>query len=297
VFTRGLPGSGKTTYAKEWVKDATPSDSRARVNRDDLRQMLHDGWGKATEQQVIIARDALIAALLKRGVSVINDDTNLPQRTARDLRRLAERTGVEWEVVDFTNVPLDTCIKQDLYREGVVGKEVIYDFYNRYLKGKSYPLPLPEENDSTYTPYIYTPDESLPKAVIFDIDGTVCLRGDRGWYEEDKIHLDRPNRAVVDAAVNYAQLGYKIIFCSGRTMGCYDATFRWLCENVLEDHDGLVMRAEGDNRQDSVVKSELFEKHIAPRYNVTAVFDDRNQVVEMWRQKGLTCFQVAEGDF
>ena len=31
--------------------------------------------------------------------------------------------------------------------------------------------------------------------------------------------------------------------------------------------------------------------------DVFAVFDDRIQVVDMWRQNGLTCFQVADGDF
>jgi hypothetical protein len=31
--------------------------------------------------------------------------------------------------------------------------------------------------------------------------------------------------------------------------------------------------------------------------NVAMVFDDRQQVVDMWRSNGLTCFQVADGDF
>ena len=296
-FTRGLPGSGKTTFAKAWVSEGV--DSRARVNRDDLRAMLHDShWEKGvTEQTVIAVRDAIITSLLKRGVDVINDDTNLPQRTARDLRRLAESVGAEWEVIDLTNVSVDDCILQDLLRDKYVGETVIRSFYERFVKGKSFPLPLPEEKTEVHLSKLYKPNESLPKAAIFDIDGTVALRGDRDWYDESKVHTDRPNVAVVDAVRHYSFLGYKIIFCSGRKDDCYGRTYEWLKKNVTTFFESLVMRPSGDNRQDAVVKDELFEKYIAPNYNVKVVFDDRNQVVEMWRAKGLTCFQVAEGNF
>ena len=57
------------------------------------------------------------------------------------------------------------------------------------------------------------------------------------------------------------------------------------------------MRREGDNRKDSIVKHELFWKVVAPHWNVIGVLDDRQQVVDMWRSMGLTCAQVAPGDF
>jgi len=57
------------------------------------------------------------------------------------------------------------------------------------------------------------------------------------------------------------------------------------------------MRKTGDSRKDSIVKREIFEEHIKGKYRIQFVLDDRNQVVEMWRQLGLTCLQVAEGDF
>lgn len=59
----------------------------------------------------------------------------------------------------------------------------------------------------------------------------------------------------------------------------------------------LHMREEGDMRQDSVVKEEIYRKEIEPRFNVHLVLDDRNQVVDMWRKLGLPCWQVAEGNF
>jgi hypothetical protein len=57
------------------------------------------------------------------------------------------------------------------------------------------------------------------------------------------------------------------------------------------------MRKEGDVRKDAIVKGEIYEKNINGKYNVLFVLDDRNQMVEMWRGLGLTCLQVADGDF
>lgn len=57
------------------------------------------------------------------------------------------------------------------------------------------------------------------------------------------------------------------------------------------------MRPEGDKRKDSIVKAELFDKHIKDNYAVDFVLDDRNQVVKMWRDMGLKCLQVAPGEF
>lgn len=56
------------------------------------------------------------------------------------------------------------------------------------------------------------------------------------------------------------------------------------------------MRVAGDNRPDTIVKYEMFQK-IKDKYNIVGVFDDRECVVEMWRAVGLTCFQVDWGMF
>ena len=65
----------------------------------------------------------------------------------------------------------------------------------------------------------------------------------------------------------------------------------------LPPYDALFMRAEGDSRRDSIVKQEIFDTDVRDRWRVVGVFDDRQQVVRMWRGLGLTVFQVAEGDF
>jgi predicted kinase len=297
IITRGLQGSGKTTRAKAWV--AEDPARRARVNRDDFRAQLHDGvWlGPDTEQQVIAVRDASIRALLRKGVDVVCDDTNLPQRTARDLRRIAVLAGAEFEVWDLTNVPVDECVRRDAARERTVGEKVIRDAHQRYLAGKPYPLPLPEEPaDPTVdaAPYVATP--GTPRAIMVDIDGTVALMSGRSPYDETRVYEDRPNQKVIDIVQELAAT-HRIVFCSGRTDACREATEKWLADNVSVSYDALHMRRAGDMRKDAVVKREIFDEHIRNRYDVVAVLDDRNQVVEMWRSLGLTVLQVADGNF
>lgn len=156
VITRGLPGSGKSTWASGWVEK--DPQRRARVNRDDIRGMAHfgafverSGDGPGTEWAVRAARDAMILALLRAGVDVICDDTNLPDGTVAGLRRLAVLAGAYFQVVDLTNVPLDECLRRNAQRTGRdrVPEDKLRDMYLKYVKGKPYPLPLPEVQDTT----------------------------------------------------------------------------------------------------------------------------------------------------
>lgn len=150
TITRGLPASGKTTLARTWVKE--DPTHRARVNRDDLRAMCHDGMfvrqdhsTPGTERGIIAARDAAITTLLKRGMDVICDDTNLPHRVARDLRRLAILTGAGFSVIDLTHVPLEECLRRDRQRDKAVGEQVIRDMWERFVRNQPSPLPLADE--------------------------------------------------------------------------------------------------------------------------------------------------------
>jgi tRNA uridine 5-carbamoylmethylation protein Kti12 len=133
---RGLPGSGKTTAAREWV--AADPGSRARVNRDDLRAMVHDGAfiDGVTEPVIRRARDALIRSLLRRGVSVAVDDTNLPDAVIGYLEQLAQSAKATLEVIDLRDVPLQTCISRDAARpdESRVGAIKIEGMHRRYIE-------------------------------------------------------------------------------------------------------------------------------------------------------------------
>lgn len=140
-----------------------------------------------------------------------------------------------------------------------------------------------------------------PKAIIVDIDGTVALMNGRGPFEWDRVHEDIPNRPVVNIinALQEAMKDYaSVLFVSGRDETCRMATLAWLKVHMANEAPwSLFMRPRSDFRKDAVVKEEIYREKIEPHFDVIAVFDDRNQVVDMWRSLGLTCLQVAPGDF
>ncbi|WP_030436291.1 AAA family ATPase [Actinoplanes subtropicus] len=293
LITRGLPASGKTSFARKLQPRVT------RVNRDDLRRMLHGQrlYTQWAEGQVTHAQRAAVEALLRAHADVIVDDTNLRNKTVRDWAELAARLGAQFEVHDFTDVPLEECIRRDVSRpaDDRVGEEAIRRMHARYLAGRNLPLPIP------YIPEIphrlYEPDPALPAAVLVDIDGTVALMDDRSPYDWDKVGSDLPNAAVITAVRAMHAAGNAIIFCSGRDEVCRPETEAWLDLYVGVPYEALFMRPEGDGRKDAVVKREIFDRDIRDDWRIVGVFDDRQQVVRMWRALGLTVFQVAEGDF
>jgi predicted kinase len=293
TITRGLPGSGKTTWAK-----AQPA---VRVNRDDLRRMLHGGrtgYGWA-EVQVTLAQRAQIDTLLRAGVDVICDDTNLRSRVVRELAELAVRAGATVHIKDFFDVPLDECIARDAGRptDEQVGEDVIRDIFQRYLAGRRLPLPVPALSTVAIGGGPYRPPPGKPDAVLVDIDGTVALMADRSPYDMTRVGEDTPHSPVIATVRALRAAGFRIVFCSGRSEDARAATEKWLATHLDVGYDALYMRALGDQRRDSVVKADIFDRELRHAYRILCVFDDRDQVVRMWRSLGLTVFQVAEGAF
>jgi hypothetical protein len=135
--------------------------------------------------------------------------------------------------------------------------------------------------------------------VIFDLDGTFALLGNRSPYDASQAERDELNAAVhfVYEAIRTGKPETAILLVSGREDRWRAETERWLDRHGIV-YDALFMRRAGDRRKDVVVKQEIYDAHIADRYVVRVVFDDRDQVVRLWRDElHLPCFQVAWGDF
>lgn len=294
---KGLPASGKTSYAKKLI-DENPGRYK-RVNKDDLRSLLDNGhWSKGNEKFVLKVRDAIIAEALKEGYHVIVDDTNLHSKHEKAIREIVDwhneverpfEKNVEVKIKDFTDVPVEECIKRDGKRENPVGEKVIRDMYNQFLKPE--PVKGPEY------------DPNLPDCLWCDLDGTIALgieAGHRGPYDWDKVGQDKVDPAVLSILRKFHK-EIPILFMSGRDGRCYDLTKEWLMEQGFEiGKDGceLHMRTEGDNRKDSIVKRELYEQFIKGKFNVLFCLDDRSQVVKMLREElGLKVLQVSSGEF
>lgn len=297
---RGLPGSGKTTRAKELQK----ATGGRIVGRDHLRELLYGlvdyKPSNAKEQAVTKLQEQMIRDGLRAGQKVIVDDMNLKAKYMRRLMEIAREEGAEYSIIDLTDTPVETCVARDLARDRQVRPEQIRELHKRFIEGQPHPLPLPFVRRTKAQDLLYVPPEDAPLAIIVDIDGTVALHNGRSPYDYSKVTEDLPNLAVIGVVEMYHDAGYEILFTSGRPDSCRTDTKLWIKKHFgwREGHQyRLFMRNAGDSRRDNVVKKELFDRHIRHSYQVEFVLDDRNQVVQMWRSLGLTCLQVAEGNF
>lgn len=145
----------------------------------------------------------------------------------------------------------------------------------------------------------------MTRAVIFDIDGTLAdtrhrqhymLTKHKNWPAFYAAMSDDPPRSDVVELLRALAASYRIVLCSGRPANYRDATVTWLKDHRIPFWD-LHMRAEGDFRDDTVVKREMLSLIRVVHGDPFLVVDDRDKVVAMWRAEGLTCLQCAPGDF
>ena len=173
----------------------------------------------------------------------------------------------------------------------------------------------------------------MKKTIIFDLDGTLAIIEKRrikagsptgktptpskmDWdvfFDPDNIKLDEPNDPVIKMAQVFKSQGFKIVIFSGRNDRSFATTKQWLNQNDVP-FDLLVMRpdkfksdswpialgnpATSDMRfmPDEILKKQMLDTFV-DKDDVLMCVDDRQKVVDMWRDNGLTCFQVAPGDF
>jgi predicted kinase len=279
IICKGLPASGKSTWASNFVEH---NQDWKRVNKDDLRSMIQGGaWSGKMERQILKTRDTLIRQWLGGGFNVIVDDTNLNPKHEDSIRAIGEEFNASVEVKWF-HIDVDTAIERDLKRNRSVGERVIRKMFNDWIRPK--PTPMIQ-------------DKSLVEAIIVDIDGTVAKMDGRGAFDWGRVGEDKPNPPIIDIVQRFA-ITHNIIFMSGRDSVCREQTLVWLKDNVRLTDFHLFMRPEGDMRKDSIVKRELFDTHVRNKFYIDFVLDDRDQVVDMWRNDlGLVCLQVEYGDF
>lgn len=281
IFLKGLPASGKSTWAREFV---TKHQHFIRINKDDLRAMFTSDFSKPKEGIVLWLRDFWIQTALGSWFGVVVDDTNFNPAHEDTIKAIA---GIYWKdfEVKFFDVPLEECIERNSKRENAVPEKVIRDMAQRYKVWTPETMVL--EQDSTKT-----------RAYIFDIDGTLAKMNGRSPYDYTRVSEDLPNEPIVNLSKTLYDAGYTILVCSGRewTDQCRADTLQWIKRQGIP-MTSLFMREEWDKRPDTEVKREMLYNEILPDYYIEWVFDDRNRVVKMFRESWLTVLQVAEGNF
>lgn len=284
IMLKGLPASGKTTWAKQQFEKGT----FLVVSKDTIRKML-GGYTTKKEKQVVKLRNKLIEAGIEAKLNIIVDDTNLNPAHERTLAQLAKRLGAKFEVNDsFMKVAPEQCIERDLHRgEKAVGASVIWAMYYKWI--------VPNQLKKLHREF------DKPRCIICDIDGTLAhnVKG-RSIYDLGKVHEDVCDPFVgfaLDAFANYGiELNGKpypsIIILTGRYENSREVTEKWLSANMIP-YDKLIMKQNGDMRSDIDFKEDIYHKEIEPDYSVLAVFDDRPCCCRMWRNLGLKVADVG----
>jgi FMN phosphatase YigB (HAD superfamily) len=149
--------------------------------------------------------------------------------------------------------------------------------------------------------------------IIFDIDGTLANIDHRLHHVNSQpknydaffsgISKDTVNTsiaslyALLEDSTDYGIGDLKLVLCSGRAEKYREATELWLNQQNIYYYNHLYMRADGDFRDDHVIKRELLAQMRNDGYTPFLAIDDRKSIVDMWRSEGITALQCSEGDF
>jgi phosphoglycolate phosphatase-like HAD superfamily hydrolase len=150
----------------------------------------------------------------------------------------------------------------------------------------------------------------MKQTIIFDLDGTLALidkrrtkaelpNGKINWdvfFAPENIQLDEPNTPVIESFKAMKAAGFHVGIFSGRDDISRKETIDWLAKHEINP-DFLKMRKHGSFTPDNSLKKLWLIDLLQEGHHIMCVFDDRDKVVKMWRENGITCFQVAEGNF
>lgn len=298
IIMQGLPGSGKSTYAKEYVLN---NPMTVRVNRDDLREMMFGSlpWHGKREGQVVGAEKHMVREALAGGYSVIVDDTNLRPKTLKMWEDFYCLNVSGHEVVNMHkppfNVPVELCVQRDKQRVGKaqVGKAVIH---RMALEAGL----IPWWEGSPKRP------ARCKGVVICDLDGTLADLSHRLKYIEQTpkdyksflgtVMMDEP----IEGTIKWLDAlweTHEIVILSGRGLEAGKDTEMWLRIHGV-NYDWLFMRQSGDYRDDRVIKKELLDLIVKQLPNgkddIAFCIDDRPRVVQLWKDEGLKVYPVHQ---
>lgn len=312
---RGAPASGKSTRS---IEIATSIPNTIIVSADDY--WMIDGKYVFDASRLGLAHDQCFQRFYEavaNGHNVIVDNTNL---NYKDVRKYIDFLlgynynninqyiyNVELVEVQFNSIEKAIELRSNREDGKNIPENRMRQMYKKFkedirghlltdYKGKiglgeldllQNTLPWPE------------PVDGLPEAVICDLDGTLSIfeytngLTIRNAYAAELSESDIICRPVAMAISAFYASGVEVIFLSGRSEDCRkptEAFLRRVCDEYNLSYEKLLMRKSKDGRSDSIVKKEIFDEHLKDKYNIIAVFDDRNAVVSTWREMGLYVF-------
>lgn len=291
----GVSGSGKSTQAEIILESLRQKSSIATyINRDNTRKEVLDMkqdqnlWNsyklnKKIEIQVTsVCNQQLMQAILDRKDLVI-DNTHLNLKERNHLVKYLKFKNYDIQLVNCTYTDLlYHYIKNNKLRINVLPSSgIINDQFIRQCINKDLPISTFKE----------------AKIALVDIDGTIAYNdGHRNYFDYTKVDRDEPIKhtiEVIKALYETNRVDY-IQFLSGRDSSCYDLTLKWLEDQGFDmSVHNLFMRLKNDRRKDTIIKKEILDNCLINK-EILYVFDDRNQMVDLWHDLKMPIFNVGD---
>lgn len=305
ILTRGIQGSGKSTWARKWVEE--DPENRIRINNDDIRNMLGVYWVTEREPLVSKIKKGIAIDAMIQGYDIVVDNMNLNPKEVKFWQDLINthnsyvndpksikpsnaQNQYEYEIEfkDFF-ISLEECIRRDAMRSNPIGEKTIRDTWRRYKHFiQTSEVERYVNNLKRY--------EGKPKCIVIDMDSTVCFNmSKRPWYGEgaaEGMVDDVPNTGVCDI-IRQLQEQYLIVVATGRDTSQEEVTKQWLARQGI-NVDEYFFRTNGDYRKGVEIKKEEITA-ILEKYDIVAIFEDCEPVVQMYRDMGLTVLQPNKG--
>ena len=293
IICRGIPGSGKSTWAHAWVAESP--ETRVRLNNDDIRRMFGPYWVPKRENLVHAIKYHSALNIMAMGYDIVVDNMNLNPKEIEFWNDVVKgfnniQDGYEYviEFKDFFNISLEECLERDQRRPNPVGEKSIREIWKRY---KHF---IQTTNVERYVDNLVQDDPAKPYCLVVDMDSTLCFNTNkRPWFGEgaaEGMMKDIPNLGVLRLVESWS--GYLVI-ATGRDTSQAEVTKKWLNKHGIFP-DEYYFRTEEDYRKGVEVKKEQIER-IAEKYNISAIIDDCQPIVDMYRSMGYTVLQPNKG--
>lgn len=298
IILIGLPASGKTTWAKDFISQANIDHSWIRVCRDDIRFMLQNvDFIVENEKLVSSIEESTVRTALAFGKSVVIDATNIKKRYRNQWHKIAKEYNVNVVEEKFFSVSLNECIDRNNKRDRKVPESVIKTMFVDLNKN----VPSSTSVVTTYPERFvmsYVADESLDKCIVVDIDGTISDSSHRNPYDTSLCYADTKITNVVDLVQRERYNGINVVFLSARCERYRDVTETWLKQNLSISTPELYLKPDKkESDPDFLFKSYCIEQIISKKYNILYCLDDRPNVCHILRKMGLTVFQLSDEEF
>ena len=291
VIMRGLPGSGKSTWAKAWVNE--DPINRVRLNWDDMRNMMGPYWIPERENTGILKelREKFLKHMMERNWDIVCDNMNLNSKEIEFYKNIVKEFNEDGHsyTIEFKDffIPVEECIRRDAMRANPIGEKTIKSLFHKYM-----PLIVGSEHRKKIESQpTYRADK--PDCIIVDMDGTLAFNlSGRSFFDDiDMIKYDTPLLATVSILRAMKMTGTCNIFIvTGRSEKSREATEVWLTENNIP-FDKVFMREEGDFSHSNDFKQKVYEDNIKNNYNVLFVLDDDTKCMKMYQDQGLICMK------